>query len=81
MLIVYGMPELFLLQSLSTSLSIALFPLSILYTTLLEENTTFSCDTMSESLLISVLLFGWTLLLSILGRFRISFLTFLSPEN
>ena len=81
MLIVYGMPELSLLQSLSTLLSIALlqslstllsialFSLSILDTTLLEEHITFSCDTMSVSLLMSVLQLVLSLLLSFLGRF------------
>ena len=93
MLIVYGMPELSLLQSLSTLLSIALlqslstllsialFSLSILDTTLSEEHITFSCDTMSVSLLMSVLQLVLSLLLSFLGRFRISFLTFLFPGN
>ena len=92
MLIAYGMPELSLLQSLSTLLSIALlqssstslsiallqslstllsialFSLSILDTTLSEEHITFSCDTMSVSLLISVLQLVLSLLLSFLGR-------------
>ena len=58
-----------LLQSLSTLLSIALFSLSILDTTLLEEHITFSCDTMSVSLLMSVLQLDLSLLLSFLGRF------------
>ena len=74
MLIVDGMPELSLLQSLLTSSIISLFPLSILDTKLSEEHVIFACDTMSVSLLMS-------LFLSFLGRFRISFLTPLFPGN
>ena len=69
MLIVDGMPELSLLQSLSTSLSISLFPLSILDTILSEEYITFACDTMSVSLFMSVSLLILSLFLSFLGRF------------
>ena len=69
MLIVDGMPELYILQSLSTSLSIALFPLSILDTILFEEHITFACDTMSVSLFMSVSLLILSLFLSFLGRF------------
>ena len=67
MLMVDGMPEESLLQLLSISSIILLFPLSILDTKLSEEHV-ISCDTMSVSLIMS-------LFLSFLGRFRISFLT------
>ena len=69
MLIVDGMPELSLLQSLSTSLSISLFPLSISDTILLEEHITLACDTMSVSLFMSVSLLILSLFLAFLGRF------------
>ena len=69
MLIVDGMPELSLLQSLSTSLSISLFPLSILDTILSEEHITLACDTMSVSLFMSVSLLILSLFLAFLGRF------------
>ena len=69
MQIVDGMPELSILQSLSTSLSISLFPLSILDTILSEEHITFACDTMSVSLFMSVSLLILSLFLSFLGRF------------
>ena len=69
MLIVDGMPELSLLQSLSTSLSISLFPLSLLDTILSEEHITFECDTMSVSLFMAVSLLILSLFLSFLGRF------------
>ena len=67
MFMVDGMPEESSLQMLSTSSIILLPPLSILDTKLLGEQA-ISCDTMSGSLKMS-------LFLSILGRFRISFLT------
>ena len=67
MFMVDGMPEESSLQMLSTSSIILLPPLSILDTKLLGEQV-ISCDTMSGSLKMS-------LFLSILGRFRISFLT------
>ena len=73
MLMVDGMPEESLLQLLSTSSIILLFPLSILDTKLSEEHV-ISCDTMSVSLIMS-------LFLSFLGRFRISFLTLLFLGN
>ena len=69
MLIVDGMPELSLLQSLLTSLLISLFPLSLLDTILSEEHITFECDTMSVSLFMSVSLLILSLFLSFLGRF------------
>ena len=69
MLIVDGMPELSLLQSLLTSLLISLFPLSLLDTILSEEHITFACDTMSVSLFMAVSLLILSLFLSFLGRF------------
>ena len=68
MLILDGMPELSLLQSLLTSFLMSLFPLSFLGTILSEEHTTFACDTMSVSLFMAVSLL-MSLFLSFLGRF------------
>ena len=74
MLIVDGMPELSLLHSSSILLSISWLSLSLLRITLLEEQITFACDTMSVSLFVSASLLILSLFFKSLGRFRISFL-------